>query len=412
MTTVRPPRPSPAPDPSDSAKLSAPRSVTVGVRRLFGTESSASVIVFGTTMFLVLFGLVMVLSSSSIVSSQSNDGDFFAVFLRQGTLALLGIPMMLIIARLPAWIWRRWARVAVIVGVGLQALVVFTPLGYAYGGNRNWLDIGGFTAQPSEFLKLALIVWLASILADRSAEGFSSWRSVLLPAAPLSILSIGMVLLGQDLGTAAIMLMIVIGAFFFAGVPVRFLTGIVVTVAALAVIVAMSTTSRSNRIGVWLNGCAPEDYEFSCWQTIHGTWALGSGGLFGVGLGNSAAKWSWLPHAESDYIFAVIGEELGLVGAVVVLLMFSVLALGFVRLIRGHTDPFRRIATGAIMTWLIGQAFVNIAVVLGMLPVLGVPLPLISAGGSALLSALLAIGVALSLARDSPPAPAMAGRVR
>jgi cell division protein FtsW len=359
-----------------------------------------ALLIVATVIFLVLFGLVMVLSSSAVTSAQNNEGDFFAIFLRQGLFALIGIPLMLMIARLPAIFWRRWARHAVMVGLALQ-LLVFTGLGYDYGGNQNWISIAGFTAQPSEFLKLALVVWLATVLADR-ANAFTDWRSVVIPAVPVSLVAVVLVLLGQDLGTASIMIAIVLAALFFAGAPLRYLAGMVAVIVLGAVLFALTSTSRSNRIDVWLNGCAPEDYEFTCWQSVHALWALGSGGVFGVGLGNSATKWRWLPHAESDFIFAIIGEELGLIGALVVLVLFAVLAIGLVRLVRRHENPFHRVATGAIMVWIIGQAMVNIAVVLGLLPVLGLPLPFISAGGSALVSSLLAIGVVLSLARDLP----------
>lgn len=397
MTTVRPPRQGGAPEPNAEHR---PRSVVVAVRKLFGADRSDVVLVQSTTIFLVLFGLVMVLSSSAVTSSQNNEGDFFAVFARQGLFALIGIPLMLMISRLPAVFWRRWARVAVMIALGLQ-LLVFTGLGYDYGGNQNWISIGGLTAQPSEFLKFALVIWLATVLADR-ADGFTDWRSVLVPALPVSGVAIALVLAGQDLGTASIMVIIVLAALYFAGAPIGKLALLVVALATAAVLFAFSSSSRSNRIDVWLNGCAPEDYEFSCWQSIHALWALGSGGIFGQGLGNSAAKWRWLPHAESDFIFAIIGEELGLLGAIVVLALYAVLAIGLIRLVRGHSDPFRRIATGAVLAWIIGQAFVNIAVVLGLLPVLGVPLPFISAGGTALVSSLVGIGMVLSLARSRP----------
>jgi cell division protein FtsW len=147
------------------------------------------------------------------------------------------------------------------------------------------------------------------------------------------------------------------------------------------------------------------DYENLCWQPLHGTWALANGGVFGLGLGNSREKYSWLPAASNDYIFAIIGEELGLIGATVVLVMFVLLAVSFVRVIRSSSDPFVRITTGAIMVWLIGQAFVNIGVVLRLLPVLGVPLPFISAGGTALLTSLCAVGIVLSFAREQAAKP-------
>ncbi len=417
MTTIRPSRGRPAsePGPPPSSRPAAP--AVVVVRRLFGVTDPDAMVVVGTVVFLVLFGLVMVLSSSAVVSAQANEGDFFAVFLRQGLFALVGIPLMLVVARLPARFWRQHARHAVLIGLALQ-LLVFTGLGYDYGGNRNWITVFGFSAQPSEFLKLALAVWLATVLADR-ANAFPDLRSVIVPALPVSAVAVLMVLAGQDLGTASIMIAIVLAALFFAGAPLRWLGGMVAVLAVAAVLFAVSSRSRSSRISVWLNGCAPEDYEFTCWQSVHALWALGSGGMFGVGLGNSATKWRWLPHAESDFIFAIIGEELGLIGALVVLVLFAVLALALMRIVRRHLDPFARIATGAIMVWLIGQAFVNVAVVLGMLPVLGVPLPFISAGGSALLAALLAVGVVMSLSRALPdfrptvsvPAPARPRRV-
>jgi cell division protein FtsW len=173
----------------------------------------------------------------------------------------------------------------------------------------------------------------------------------------------------------------------------------------------MTSASRQYRINAWLSGCTDSNqYQDLCWQPVHGMWALASGGVFGVGLGNSKAKWSWLPEADNDYIFAIIGEELGLIGAVVVLALFIVLAVSMIKVIRQSDDPFVRTVTGGILAWIIGQALVNIAVVLGLLPVLGVPLPLISAGGSALIMTLVAIGVVLSFARELPgkgrtPAP-------
>ena len=166
-----------------------------------------------------------------------------------------------------------------------------------------------------------------------------------------------------------------------------------------------SPSSRTSRIEIWLTGCAPEDLAGYCWQPLHANWALAAGGWFGKGLGNSVAKWNWLPAASSDYIFAIIGEELGLIGAIVVLVLFVVLAIAFIRIIRASSDGFARIVTAGVMVWVIGQAFVNIAVVLGVLPVLGVPLPLISAGGTALIANLLGIGIVLSFARGSSTRP-------
>ncbi|WP_231595191.1 putative lipid II flippase FtsW [Salinibacterium sp. SWN1162] len=362
----------------------------------------------GTTLFLVIFGLVMVLSSSSVESYAADQG-FFGSFLRQTAFAFIGIPLMLLASRAPVRFWKRWALPGLILGAVLQLLVFVPGIGLAYGGNQNWIQIGTFSAQPSEFVKVAVIVWVAWVLSTKQDQ-LGDWKQVLLPVAPVAGAAIGLVLIGNDLGTASIMLLIVFSCLFFAGVRLRFLTIGVVAVALGAIMFATTSGSRTSRIGVWLNGCTELDYQDTCWQIEHAYWALAGGGLFGRGLGNSVAKRGWLPHADSDYVYAIIGEELGLIGAVVVLLLFVTLTVAFVRIIRSTNDSFVRIATAGVMVWVVGQAFVNIAVVLGVLPVLGVPLPLISTGGSALIATLLAIGIVLSFARaekngSTPPRP-------
>jgi cell division protein FtsW len=370
------------------------------VRRLFGAETPEFFLLLGTTIFLLVFGLVMVLSSSAI-ESRIDDGDFFARASRQGLYAVIGLPILLLASRAPMAFWKRWAGVAVIAGVALQ-LLVFTDLGYETGGNRGWIDFGSFTAQPSELIKLALAIWLPWILVKK-AHLLEEWRHVLLPIGPIVGVAVLLVLAGNDLGSASIIVMLTLGTLFFAGVRLRHLAAAVAVLAAGAAGVATLSLSRRDRIDAWLSGCTdPNQLGNECWQTVHGWEALAHGGVFGVGLGNSAGKWSWIPEADNDFIFAIIGEELGLVGCLLVLALFVLLAICFVRIIRMSRDPFARIATAAVMTWIIGQAFVNIAVVIGLLPVLGVPLPLVSAGGSALLTTMAAIGIVLSFARHRP----------
>ncbi|MEO7006587.1 MAG: putative lipid II flippase FtsW [Terrimesophilobacter sp.] len=386
----------------------------VAVKKIFAAETGNFFLLLGATLFLVTFGLVMVLSSSA-VSSYKDTEDAFSGFARQGVFAMLGVPLMLIASRMPAVFWRKWAGLAMIVAVGLQFLVVATPLGVEHGGNRNWISIGSVNLQPSELAKVALVIWLALALAKKR-DALDEWREWVFPLVPVAGAAIGFVLLGQDLGTSIIMISMVFGALFFAGVRLRHLVIPLVIIGAVGLALGSATNSRQDRISAWLGGCSSDsDYSGLCWQTLHGWWALASGGLFGVGLGNSKAKWSWLPEADNDFIFAIIGEELGLIGAVLVLVLFVVLAIALVRIIRANTDPFARVAVSVVMVWIIGQAFVNIAVVLGMLPVLGVPLPLISAGGSALVTSLVAIGIVLSFARhpivrDAVDQPGRPGR--
>ncbi|MCS5713305.1 putative lipid II flippase FtsW [Herbiconiux sp. CPCC 205716] len=385
------------PRSTDRPVSDGPRSARISLGQVFTAESGNYFLLLGTTLFLVLLGLVMVLSSSSIDSYIGRQG-FFGVFWKQGMFALIGIPLMLVISRLPIRFFKRWAWVAIFVAVGVQ-LLVFTPLGIEVGGNLNWIGIGSFNFQPSELVKLALVIWMGSILAKKEPL-LGQLGHVAIPILPVAGGAILLVLLGGDLGTVMIMAGLVFGALFYAGIKLRMLFLPVIAGALIAVVVAFSSESRTTRIMAFFTGSGA-DYEGTDWQAQHGLWALASGGVFGVGLGNSRAKWSWLPAADNDYIFAIIGEELGLIGGVVVLLLFIALAVAFVRIIRSSNDMFSRVATGAVMVWLIGQAFVNIAVVLGVLPVLGVPLPLISSGGSALLTTLAAIGIVLAIAREN-----------
>lgn len=378
--------------------MNSPRQTTVRIPNLFQTESPLITMLLAITALLVGYGLLMVLSASSVTSGINNDGNFFHDALTQSLGVAIGLAAALIISRWPLDFWRRYRNLFIAIGIGLQgAVLVF---GESYGGNKNWITIAGISIQPSEFIKLAIIVWLAVWIHD-NPHHFDQplvywWNQqfwwVLAPIA--------MVVAGGDLGTTIIIGLIILGMLVFAGAPSRPLVfmGGSALLAALVYVVA-SGSSRSDRFAIWLTGCTPEDYEGACWQTIHGYWALGSGGLFGLGAGSSRSKWSWLPHAESDYIFAIIGEEFGLLGAIFVLLVLIALAVTFARLMRAYPQPLTRTLIGGVLVWIVGQSLVNIAVVLGILPVLGVPLPMISSGGSAILANLLAIGVVVSCVR-------------
>jgi cell division protein FtsW len=375
----------------------AARTARISLGRALQPESRSFFLLLGTTLFLLLFGLVMVLSSSSISSYAGSQGSF-GVFWRQAIFAIVGVPLMLIISRLPVRIWRRWAWLPLVTGIVLQLLVLTTPLGIEVGGNRNWIGIGGFNAQPSELIKVGLVAWLGVILAKKEPY-LGRWGHVLIPALPVAGIGIFVVMLGGDLGTVMIMTALVFGALFFAGIKFRLLVIPVIVGIALTLVIALTSSSRLSRIENFL-GIGSGDQTGLSYQNQHADWAMAAGGVFGVGLGNSKAKWLWLPAADNDFIFAIIGEELGLIGAIVVLALFVVLAISFLRIVRSSRDLFSRVVVGSVMVWLIGQAFVNIAVVLQVIPVLGVPLPLISSGGSALVTTLVAIGLVLSISRS------------
>jgi cell division protein FtsW len=364
-------------------------------------ESANYFLLLGITLFMVVFGLVMVLSSSS-VESHNDTENFFSRFWSQGASAMIGLPLMFLVSRLPSRFWKKTIWIFLGFACLLQVLVIATPLGMEIGGNHNWLKVGSMTLQPSEAIKVALVVWLGVVLS-RKKDLLGQWKHVAVPVVPIGGGAILLVLLGGDLGTTVVMSAFVLGALFFAGVKLRHLAVGSVAVAVVALLVAFSSKSRIGRIAAMFGGTSAANPDVN-WQINNGYYALASGGVFGVGLGNSHSKWSWLPAADTDFIFAIIGEELGLIGAIVVLILFVLLAVVFLRIIHASSDPFARVTTAAIMVWLIGQAFVNIAVVLGVIPVLGVPLPLISAGGTAMISSMVAIGIVLSFTRETSKA--------
>jgi cell division protein FtsW len=354
----------------------------------------------GLTGFLVVFGLVMVLSSSSIDSLVANR-DAYYIFSRQFLYALVGLTLMLFIASMRLNFIRNRVGLVLMICFGMQLAVPF--IGISVNGNTNWLSIAGFTIQPSEFLKLALIMYMGWFISNRELEMDNPQR-VLYPLLAVGGAAVLLVMLGRDLGTAVIFSFIIFGTLLMAGAPGKILGRVALVAIALAAVVTVSSTSRMARITAWLNPGSASSDAFN-WQFEHGTWALAAGGIFGVGLGNSKMKWSWIPEVENDFIFAVIGEELGLVGAMVVIGLFALLIASLIRVMLRSQTTFARITTLGVIIWILSQSAVNIAVVLGVLPVLGVPLPLISAGGSSLIATLAGIGLVLAFEKDNHRMP-------
>ncbi|MEV7621074.1 putative lipid II flippase FtsW [Microbacterium sp. NPDC089321] len=396
MTQVgRPPR-------TDERGLAA----RVSLGRLFTAPTTEFVLIASTALVLTVFGWVMVLSATS-AKSDPWDGA-----IKQGIFAMIGIPLMLLISRLPVKFLGRIAWPALIAATVLQLLVFVPGLRVSSYGNTNWIRIAGFQLQPSEFLKLTLALWIAYVLLRKRAR-LGIWHHVFIPVVPVSALVIGTVIGAKDLGTAMVLVLIMLGCLFFSGVKLRlFILPMILGVIA----VGFYAASSDNRMGRILSALNPEacDNSGPCYQAVHGIWGMANGGIFGVGLGNSQEKYGWLPAAENDYIFAIVGEELGLIGCVLVLALFAVLAIGVFRIVRRSDDPFVRVAAGGIGVWILGQALINIGVVLRVFPVMGVPLPFMSQGGTALISVLAACGVLLAFARtmpasgaESPAAPAM-----
>ncbi len=359
-------------------------------------------VLVGSTIALVAFGLVMVLSASSIDAYESK-GSIFAVFGNQALFAIIGTVTALVATRIPVRGYRLLAVPALLAAIGLQALV-FTGMGVTVNGNRNWLALGPVSIQPSELAKIALILVGAVILAKKRTL-LGRYRHVVVPfLVPIAVLVIGLVLRGHDLGTSLILLAIVAAVLFAAGVPTRAFVGAALAAGAVVAAFVFTSEDRMGRITTWLSASCSNPDSAECGQTVHGLFALADGGWWGVGLGASREKQGWLPSAHNDFIFAVIGEELGLPGTLSVLILFAMLAWACYRLVLGASDQFVRIATVGVMAWVMVQAIVNIGTVIGLLPVIGVPLPLVSAGGSALVTTMAALGMLISFARAEPAA--------
>lgn len=380
-----------------------PSDVALNAAERLKQESFDALLLGGTTIALVLIGLVMVFSSS-MVNSLVNEGDAFTIVIKQLLFGFSGLGAMLVISRLPQLFFMRIAWILLGATTFLQVLVIATPLGITVAGNTNWLNLFGFQLQPSEFIKVALVIWLG-MMAERKKQYQSDFKRGLLPMLLGAAVPMGLVALGGDLGTVMVMAVFVLFGLILSGIPARLFIAPVLVLGAVGFLMATGSSNRMARIMSFMGGSNDaSDYLSGGWQLQHGMFALANGGLFGVGIGNSTAKWSWLPAADNDFIFAIIGEELGLIGALVVLALFGLLCYAMIRIFNHAATPFGRTVTATVLVWIMVQATANIAVVLGIIPVLGVPLPLVSSGGTALLSNLVAIGVVLAVARSTPRA--------
>jgi cell division protein FtsW len=300
-----------------------------------------------------------------------------------------------------AW-WKRASLPSFLAAVVLLALVFVPSLGVEVNGNRNWLRLGPVQIQPSEIGKLALVLVGAMVFANKGRLAGLMRHAILPYLIPVAVMILALVLGGDDLGTALVMLMIIGAVLAVAGVRGRFFL-LAVTLGTVGVAYLVhSSGNRVARIANFLSPACQSDPDGWCGQSVHGMYALADGGWWGVGLGASKEKWDWLAEAHNDFIFAIIGEELGLPGTLVILFLFAIIAWGCYRLMVRTRDRFVRIATAGIMAWLLGQAIINIGAVIGLLPVIGVPLPLVSAGGSSLVTTMLALGMLLCFARNEP----------
>ncbi|MFF8019893.1 putative lipid II flippase FtsW [Streptomyces sp. NPDC007896] len=366
---------------------------------------TAYYLIFGSSLLITVLGLVMVYSASMITALQlSLPGSFF--FRKQFLAASIGTVLLLIAMRVPVKLHRALAYPILAAAVFLMILVQVPGIGMAVNGNQNWISLGGsFQIQPSEFGKLALVLWGADLLARKQDKGMlTQWKHMLVPLVPGTFLLLGLIMLGGDMGTTIILTAILFGLLWMAGAPTRLFAGVLSVAVVLGAIAIKTSPHRLNRLAcIGATDPGPNDI---CWQGVHGIYALASGGIFGSGLGASVEKWGQLPEAHTDFIFAITGEELGLAGTLSVLALFAALGYAGIRVAGRTEDPFVRYAAGGVTTWITAQAVINIGAVLGLLPIAGVPLPLFSYGGSALLPTMFAIGLLIAFARDEPAARA------
>lgn len=349
-----------------------------------------------TTLGLAIFGCIMVLSASSVTMISQGQSPFSQVS-SQVMFLVLGVIAMAGITRIPVGYYHKKSVVYAMLVAALVMQLAVVVVGVEVNGNRNWLKLGPVQIQPSEFSKLAIIMWLAWVYSRHGDISRSIWRT-LFP----SIYGVGalvlLIMLGGDMGTAMVYGFIFVGMMWLAGASRSSLLKIGGAFAVLALVGVLSSANRVARIfGIW-GSCT----NANCDQANSGEVALTTGGFLGVGLGQSRQKYNYLAEAHNDYIFAIIGEELGLLGTLAVLLLYVGLVYCAVRIMLRTTDPLVRLATGGIMIWLTSQAIINMGMVSRILPVIGVPLPFVSYGGSSLLSSLFAAGLLLAFARQTP----------
>jgi len=352
----------------------------------------------GSTLGLSILGLIMVFSASSIYSIDAK-GSSYAIVLRQFIFLVLSIPMAWVFSRFSLAQWKLVARFGFIVSVGLLVLVQI--IGKSVNGNHNWISLGFVDVQPSEVAKFLMVLWAGFMLAKQECSGVDH-TVVLKQIAPAFALCILLVMAGSDLGTASIFACILAGLLWVSGLRLG-IFGIALSVGLVGLTAAILTSPyRVQRFMVFLNPFAEDQYKLYGWQPAHSLLGLASGGFFGVGLGASRQKWGNLAEAHTDFIFAVIGEELGLFGTIATLLLLSILLFSIFKLaLRAH-DPMVRYVASGFGCWLAIQTILNIGSAISVLPVVGVTLPLVSYGGSALIATYMGIGFVLGAARRDP----------
>ncbi len=371
-------------------------------KSFFSKLESAYLTIIGTVGLLSALGLVVVLSSSS-VRAIAESGYALAIVWKQFLFFMIAIFCSFLAMKLPPARWMKLARYCLLASCVFLILPQLPGIGKTVKGNTNWIGIAGFTIQPSEFAKIGLILWCAYRLRIHDSKLENGQKS-----EPFGLLVYGfilieaLILIGQDLGTAVIVMAIFVGILFIAGTPIKIFTFAGAGALAVIVLLIFTQQNRMRRFTAFFDPFSIEHYKFAGWQPAHSLMGLASGGLFGVGLGASRQKWGGLAEAHTDFIFAIIGEEMGLLGTLTVLLLFGLLITSIFKVALKAENSFERYVCAGIGWWLGVQVIVNVGVVISVIPVVGVTLPFISYGGSSLVAAFIGIGFVLGVARRNP----------
>jgi cell division protein FtsW len=378
-------------------------------RSAFAAPVNTFYALIGSASILIVLGLVMVFSASSIHAIDTK-GYAFAIVLRQALFLVAGVFAVFFLAKLSLAKWELLAKFGLVLAIIAVALVMVPGLGKTVNGNRNWITLKVIDIQPGEFAKFLLILWASLLLARKERNKNLKFNAPAL-LMPGFLLVMAIIMKGGDLGTTSVIGAIMIGLLFISGVDIKKM-GYVAGAASIALAVGIASSAyRKARFLVFLNPFSPAQYKNIGWQPAHSLLGLASGGLFGVGLGGSRQKWGNLAEAHTDFIFSVIGEELGLVGTVSVLLLFAVLIFAIFKIALRAKDPFSRYVSAGIACWIGIQAILNIGTAISVLPVVGVTLPLVSYGGSALITTLFALGFVIGVAlRDKEISQALVAR--
>ena len=360
-------------------------------------------LIVGITTLLLCLGLVMVLSTAS-VTDLSNGESPYTDFEFQLAGIIVGLPVMWLVARSSPRLFRAAAYPLLAVAIIGLLLTLIPGVGRTEDQTARWIQVGSITIQPSEFAKLALAVWGADLLARKEKLGLlADWRHMLVPLMPGAGVLALLVMAGDDASTTVILLVIFIALLWVIGTPGRVFSALLILMGLVLLLLIVTEGYRIKRITGFLDS-GNTDPTGTNMQAIQGKYALGSGGLWGVGLGASTEKWDWLPASTTDFIFAIIGEELGLIGTLCVTALYGGLAWAGLRVARRVPDTFSRLAAAAITAWIVSQAVLNIGAVIGVFPITGVPLPLVSKGLSSVLVTMVGLGMLMSFARREPGA--------